>query len=364
MRDVVQSYRRWRDEGVAVGRGVVVRVYSSAPRAEGATMLVTGDGRIAGSVSGGCVEGDVAREVLEAFERGTPRRIRYGIADEDAWSLGLACGGTIEVLVEPEVPSEVAEAAASANAVGIARIIPPASTHPPDPEERPSPGPSSALVIEVDGPRGSLGDPPVDAMVAARARSLLAEGVSRTIESPLGDVFVEVFPSQPRLVVVGAGEIAVHLVPLAHRLGYHTTVIDGRAAFATPERFPEADRLLVGWADDLADEAGIDADANVAVLTHDPKFDDPALETALRRGSRYVGALGSRRTQEQRRERLRAVGLDESEIGRISGPIGLDLGGRTPPEIALAILAEIVATRHGRSGPPGRMSGAEVAPGR
>jgi xanthine dehydrogenase accessory factor len=209
------------------------------------------------------------------------------------------------------------------------------------------------LLIGTDGVRGgSLGDPGADAALVEHARDLLARGVSGTVVLGGREVFVEAFPAPPRLVIVGAGPVAVHLVALAHELGFRTTIVDARGAFATRERFPLADQVVVGWPDEVADEVGIDGAAFVAVLTHDPKVDDPVIVLALRRGARYVGAIGSRNTQRGRRERLREAGLSEEQIARLHGPVGLDLGGRTPVEIALAIMAEVVAVRRGGSGLP------------
>ena len=171
--------------------------------------------------------------------------------------------------------------------------------------------------------------------------------------------FIEAFPRQPRLVVVGAVQVAIPLAALARTMGYATVVVDGRPAFASAERFPEVDRLIVGWPDEVADEIGLGPDDAVAVLSHDVKFDEPAIVTALQRGCRYVGAVGSRKTQADRRERLRAAGLSEAELARLRGPIGLDLGGREPAEMALAIMAEVVAARYGASGAPLREKAAE-----
>ena len=201
---------------------------------------------------------------------------------------------------------------------------------------------------------GSLGSPGADAALAEAAREALLRGTSRTVEIEGRSVFVEAFPVRPRLVVVGAVEVARSLVRIARELGYETVVIDGRESFATPERFPPelVDRLIVGWPDEVADEIGLGQDDSVAVLTHDVKFDEPAIVEALRRGCRYVGAVGSRKTQGDRRERLRAAGVTEDELARLRGPVGLDLGGRSPAETALAIMAEVVAARYGGSGRP------------
>ncbi len=213
--------------------------------------------------------------------------------------------------------------------------------------------PEPPLVVHDDGRlEGTLGDADLDAQLVEAATEALRRGLSRTVE--LGDrsLFVEVFPVRPRLVVVGAVEVARSLVRLAKELGFETVVIDGRASFATPERFPDVDRLVVGWPDEVADEIGLGPNDAVAVLTHDVKFDEPAIIEALRRGCRYVGAVGSRKTQADRRARLLEAGVDPDALARLRGPVGLDLGGRAPAETALAILAEVVAERYGGSGVP------------
>jgi xanthine dehydrogenase accessory factor len=206
-----------------------------------------------------------------------------------------------------------------------------------------------------------LGRPDLDTALVEGALEALRRGTSRTLELGGRSYFVEAFPVRPRLVVVGAVEVARSLVRLARELGYETVVVDGRASFATPERFPDVDRLIVGWPDEIADEIGLGPNDAVAVLTHDVKFDEPAIVEALRRHCRYVGAVGSRKTQADRRERLRAAGVSDKELAELRGPVGLDLGGRNPPETALAILAEIVAERFGGSGRPMRQLAAERA---
>jgi len=207
--------------------------------------------------------------------------------------------------------------------------------------------------MEEDGRlTGTTGDAVTDAELVRAASDALARGTSRTVVVGRRQWFVEAFPVRPRLVVVGAVQVAIPLVRMAHELGFETVVVDGREAFATRERFPDVDRLVVGWPDEVAEEIGLGPGDSVAVLSHDVKFDEPAIVEALRRGCRYVGAVGSRKTQAERRTRLLAAGVSRSELGRLHGPIGLDLGGRAPAETALAILAEIVASRHGGSGTP------------
>lgn len=336
MRELLEQYDAWRAAGLAVGRAVVIRTYGSAPRQEGSVLLVAQDGRMLGSVSGGCVEGAAAEQVLAAIGDGRSRAIRYGVSDELAWSVGLACGGTIDVLVQPSVPEVVLTAARAQSADAAAGL-----------------GTTVAVELPLDTPA------PPGAGVAATSDDLeqlrsaaLAAGRSRTVE--LGDrsVFIEAFPGRPRLVIVGATEIARSLVGLAGALGYARVVIDARAAFATPERFPDVERLLTDWPDDAFAAINLGPNDAVAILSHDPKFDEPAIVEAIRRGARYVGAVGSRKTQADRRRRLLEAGLNEAELDRLRGPIGLDLGGREPAETALAILAEIVAERRGGSGQP------------
>jgi xanthine dehydrogenase accessory factor len=358
MKELLETFEGWRADGAAVGRAVVVRTFGSAPRPEGAVLLASSDGRIAGSVSGGCVEGAAAEEIERARDTGRSRVIRYGISDEQAWDVGLACGGTIDVLVQPAVPEPVVDAASR---LGIAIVTPLPLDSPPPAFGAHEPGdgapPEQPLAIDQDGRlTGSLGDAGADRELVADALDALVRGTSRTVELAGRSLFVEAFPVRPRLVVVGAVEVARVLVRIARDLGYETVVIDGRAAFATPERFPPdtVDRLIVGWPDEIADEIGLGPNDAVAVLTHDVKFDEPAIVEALRRGCRYVGAVGSRKTQSDRRARLLAAGVDEDDLGRLRGPIGLDLGGRAPAETALAIMAEVVATRYGGTGSPMR----------
>ena len=360
MRELLDTLAAWQADGADIGRAVVVRTFGSAPRPEGAVLLYAADGRIAGSVSGGCVEGAAAEEIEKSRASGNARVIRYGISDEQAWDVGLACGGTIDVLVEPAAPAAViaaARASLGAGGHGSAVITPLPADSPPGAFGPHEPGdgapPVPELILQDDGRlEGSLGSPELDAELVQAAGEALKRGLSRTVELGGRSLFVEVFPVRPRLVVVGAVEVARSLVRLARELGFETVVIDGRASFATPERFPDVDRLIVGWPDEVADEIGLGPNDAVAVLTHDVKFDEPAIVEALRRGCRYVGAVGSKKTQGDRRARLLEAGVSEQELGKLRGPVGLDLGGRAPAETALAILAEIVAERYGGSGVP------------
>jgi xanthine dehydrogenase accessory factor len=368
MNELLDTLAAWEGSGAEVGRAVVVRTFGSAPRPEGAVLLYAADGRIAGSVSGGCVEGAAAEEIERARATGHARVIRYGISDEQAWDVGLACGGTIDVLVEPTVAPvavQAARTALGAEGRGAAVVTPlPADAPPPDfGQHTPGDGapPAPKLVVHDDGRLdGTLGDAAADRALVEQATEALRRGLSRTVEIGGRSLFIEAFPVRPRLVVVGAVEVARSLVRLARELGFETVVIDGRASFATPERFPDVDRLVVGWPDEVADEIGLGPNDAVAVLTHDVKFDEPAIVEALRRGCRYVGAVGSKKTQGDRRQRLLEAGVGDAELDRLRGPVGLDLGGRQPAETALAILAEIVAERYGGTGAPLRERAREL----
>jgi xanthine dehydrogenase accessory factor len=360
MKELIDTLTAWQAEGRETGRAIVVRTFGSAPRPEGAVMIVSDDGRLAGSVSGGCVEGAAFEEIERARRDGHARVIRYGISDEQAWDVGLACGGTIDVLVEPLVRPEAAAAARDAATTGGRAIVTPLPGDAPPPTfgpHEPGPGdlPAPVLVVHEDGRLdGTLGDPADDAELVRLGLASLAEGTSRSVEIGGRQLFIEAYPLRPRLIIVGAVQVAIPLVAIAKQLGYETVVVDGRATFATRERFPDADQLVVGWPDEVAEQIGLGPADSVAVLTHDVKFDEPAIVESLRRRARYVGAVGSRKTQADRRERLREAGVTDEELAELRGPIGLDLGGRSPAETALAIMAEIIAARHGASGGPMR----------
>jgi xanthine dehydrogenase accessory factor len=358
MRELLDTLDAWRAEGADVGRAVVIRTFGSAPRPEGAVLATTADGRIAGSVSGGCVEGAAAEAIDEARRTGNSRVIRYGISDEQAWDVGLACGGTIDVLIQPHLPKDAVDAARDAGAatpkgVAIVTLLPPDSPPAEAGEHAPGTGatPVPELKVEADGNlHGSLGSESADQQLVEAATDALRRGTSRTVEIEGRQLFIEAYPVRPRLVIVGATEVAGALAAIAASLGYERIVIDARAAFAAGERFPDVDRLINDWPDEAFRAIDLGPDDAVAILSHDPKFDEPAIVDAIRRGARYVGAIGSRKTQADRRARLAAAGLTPDEIATVRGPIGLDLGGRAPAETALAIMAEIVACRYGASG--------------
>ncbi|MGX7824100.1 XdhC family protein [Actinokineospora sp. 24-640] len=358
MRDVLDEVLgRW-SAGEAVAVGTVVATFSSAPRSAGAAMMVAADGTVAGSVSGGCVEGAVYELGREAIETGRPVLQRYGVSDDDAFAVGLTCGGIIDVFVEKVDRAgfpELAELAGSVRAevpVALATVV----AHP-DPALL-----GRRVVVWPDRAAGGTGSARVDAAITDDARGLLAAGRNGVLGyGPDGErrgegmrVFVNSYEPPPRLLVFGAIDFAAAMAGMGAFLGYRVTVCDARPVFATTSRFPGAHEVVVDWphrylAAELA--AGrVDERTAVAVLTHDPKFDVPVLEVALRARLGYIGAMGSRRTHADRLARLRAAGLTDAELARLSSPIGLDLGGRTPEETAVSIAAEIIALRWGGGG--------------
>jgi len=298
-------------------------------------MAVTGDGGISGSVSGGCVESAVVEAARQTIATGVPQRLKFGIADDTAWGVGLACGGSIEVFVE-RLPSELFPALRDAlraeRPAAVATVV--AGT-----SDRLG---KKAAAFDDGRIAGDAGPAAADA-----ARGGLVDGASRRIESGGEEIFVDVLAPSSKLIIVGGVHIAVSLVTLAKAVGYRTILVDPREAFGNAGRFPHADQILNAWPDRGLEEAVVHAGTAIAVLTHDPKLDDPAIVAALRSRAFYVGALGSQRTQEKRRRRLLEAGATEAELARLHGPIGLPLGGRSPEEIAMAIMAEVVAVRHG-----------------
>jgi len=358
MRDVLEElHRRWA-AGERAGLGTVVATFHSAPREPGSAMLVGTDGRVSGSVSGGCVEGAVYELAKQVIDDGQPVLQRYGVSDDDAFAVGLTCGGILDVFVEPVDPqtfpelAEVVAAVREERPVAVATVV----AHPDAARI------GRRLVVWPDRRSGSLGGDRVDDAVTDDARGLLASGRTGALHyGPEGQrrgegltVFVNSFEPPPRMLVFGAIDFAGAMARLGGFLGYRVTVCDARPVFATATRFPDADEVIVDWPHRyLAAEAEagrIDARTVVTVLTHDPRFDVPVLEVALRLDLGYVGAMGSRRTHDDRLSRLREAGLSEAELARLSSPIGLDLGARTPEETAVSIAAEIIAMRWGGGG--------------
>lgn len=348
MIDILSQLERWQAQGEEIALATLVQVERSAPRLPGARLALTRSGRMAGSVSGGCVESDVFARALGVLERGAPELAHYGISDELGLEVGLSCGGAIDVWIEPFAADDAWRALRDAlqgeRAAALAVALAPA------------PLAGRRLLRTPDGACVGAIDPALDARIEEALAALPPAGGTRmlTLEVPGGParVFAEAIPAPQRLYLVGATHAAAALCRLASALGFRVTVIDPRSPFATPERFPDAERVVRAWPDEVLASAGLDAGSYLVTLSHDPKFDIPALARALRSPAGYVGALGSRGTQERRRAALREAGFDERDLARIRGPIGLDLGARTPEEIALAILAEMVAVRHGREGGP------------
>ena len=341
MFDVQPEIKRWLERERGIALATVIRTWGSSPRPPGALMAVNSDGEIAGSVSGGCVEGAVIEAAQDVIRSGLARKLHFGVADETAWEVGLACGGEIEVLVQPLDPVlfnlQVALAEQGRPFASVTRVS----------ETGVQPG-RTVLLLGREDVRLFEGET-LSLSVIEQADEVLSAGETAMIEHGGQQYFVNVHRPAPALVIVGGVQITIALVTLANTLGYRTIVVDPRRAFGTEARFAHADRLLNDWPDEALRQLEINRSTAVAVLTHDPKLDDPALLAALQSDAFYVGALGSRKTQSARRERLLAAGLSTAQLDRLHGPIGLDLGGRTPEEIALAIMAEIVRVRAGKA---------------
>ncbi|MFJ6560214.1 XdhC family protein [Streptomyces sp. NPDC091412] len=357
MLDIAEELDRWVAQGRDFAVATVVAVGGSAPRRPGAALAVDADGTAIGSVSGGCVEGAVYELCRQALEDGETVLERFGYSDEDAFAVGLTCGGVIDILVTPvraadparTVAASALAAAARREAAALARIV-----------SGPARLLGRALLVRPDGSwEGGLGGhPELDRTVVGEASAFLDAGRTGTLEigergsrcgAPL-TVLVESAVPPPRMIVFGAIDFASALVRIGKFLGFHVTVCDARPVFATRARFPEADEIVVEWPHEYLARTGVDARTVLCVLTHDAKFDIPLLKLALRLPVAYVGAMGSRRTHLDRNRRLREVGVTELELARLRSPIGLDLGARTPEETALSIASEIVADRRGGSG--------------
>ncbi|MFF5991606.1 XdhC family protein [Prauserella flavalba] len=358
MHDVLDElHRRW-SAGETVGVGTVVATFSSAPRAPGAAMLVAADGSAVGSVSGGCVEGAVYELAQQVVEDGTPVLQRYGVSDDDAFAVGLTCGGIIDIFVERVDRESMPELDELVTSVRDGRPVAVVTTI----EHTDSALRGRRMLVWPDRASGSLGSDRIDDAVLDDARGLLAGGRSGTLHyGPDGQrrgegmaVFVNTFEPPPRMLVFGAIDFAAAMARMGTFLGYEVTVCDARPVFATKTRFPEAHEVVVDWPHRYlkaeAEASRIDGRTVVTVLTHDPKFDVPLLEVALRLDVGYVGAMGSRRTHDDRIARLREAGITDAELKRLASPIGLDLGARTPEETAVSIGAEIIALRWGGGG--------------
>jgi xanthine dehydrogenase accessory factor len=356
VRDILDPITKWWDANETFGLATVVQTFSSAPREPGAAMAVSATGEVVGSVSGGCVEGAVYELATEVTASGQPVLRRSGISDNDAFAVGLTCGGIIDIFVEPAsrerfaVLGEVAAAVRTGTPVAVATII-----------EGPGEIGSRRVIWEGDRSAGTLGaGDRLDEAVDDDARGMLAQGLTGVRRyGPEGErrrdelaIFVQSFAPAPLMLVFGAIDFAAAVAKAGKFLGYHVTVCDARPVFATASRFPDADEVITDWPHRYLSGISTDDRTVICVLTHDPKFDVPLLEVALRRPAAYIGAMGSRRTHEDRLARLREVGLSEAELSRLRSPIGLDLGARTPEETAVAIAAELIQLRWGGSGQP------------
>lgn len=339
MNDISDTIERWRRDGEQIALATVINVDGSAPRGEGAKMAITRDGKIVGSVSGGCVESAVAQTAMGVLASGTPSIARYGINRNMMWDIGLSCGGAIDVFIEP-----------------LPELLPDARPHR-----------ASAICTIVRGPkrigqriltygngqtRGSFDDTTLQSQVLLAAQGLIEAGQSKTVTAGAYEVFVDVNVPEAQLLLVGAVHIAVALCKMAAVAGFSVTVIDPRPTLCNRERFPDARELMLQWPEDALPQIALDENTYVAVLTHDEKFDDPTLVRVLPTRACYVGAIGSKKTQALRRDRLRDAGLAPDVVARLHGPIGLDIGSQSPEEIAVAILAEMIASKHKRSGTP------------
>src|SRR5436305_6196764 len=311
MREILDELRQWTSAGEEVALATVIETWGSSPRPLGSTMAVTRSGKMAGSVSNGCIEGAVFEEAQKVLKSGRPKIAAFGVADDVAFEVGLACGGHIEVFIQPLD-------AVHRQVIGMLNRNEPATL-------------GTNLVT---------------------GETTLTEGTPGGSEQARrdGDVFIEQLRRPAHLVIIGAIHIEIPLHRLAKLMGYRVTVVDARAKFATKERFPEADELIVAWPDEAIGKLAIDSSTYVVILTHDPKFDLPALRSVLKKDAGYVGAIGSRKTNQNRFDALRREGFIEEELARVHGPIGLDLGSRGAAETALGILAEITAERFGGTG--------------
>ena len=352
-RDPLDLLIEWARAGQPCALATVTSTWGSSPRPAGSMMAVCANGRIEGSVSGGCVEGAVSEEARAVMETGQPASLSYGVSSDDAWAVGLACGGMLDVYVAairtPAHPQGTLDLklletiAARRQARKPVIVATELAT-------------GQSCLLSGDDPLPPMADTVMAEKIQARAREVFETGRSLRVEDDAGQAqwFLHLIPMPPRLLVVGAVHIAQVLAPMAQTTGFCVTVVDPRSQLATPERFPGIE-LETDWPDETLARLGVDNQTAIVTLTHDAKLDDPTLHYALNSDAFYIGALGSRKTQASRVERLRENGYSEAQIARIHGPIGLAIGAVGAAEIAVSILAEIVALRHNK--PLGRLSG-------
>jgi xanthine dehydrogenase accessory factor len=352
MREIIGAVARWRRAGTPVALARVVDVEGSGPRLPGAAMAVSGDGEVAGSVSGGCVEGAVVTEALEILGGGARRVVSFGYSDDDAFAVGLTCGGTVHLYIEPldRLPwDDVTAAITAGEPVALVTIID-------------GPGTGASMLVGPDRAAiGTLDDGDLERVVVRDALGELAGGTSsvrhygahgEALESRV-TVFIDCFAPPPQLLVFGAVDFTAALVRVAKVLGYRVTVCDPREVFATRARFPLADEIAVEWPNRFLERVGptLGPRDAICVLTHDAKLDVPAITAALDTDVGFIGAMGSRRTTDERAAQLDREGVTADALARVMAPIGLDIGARTPEEVAISICAEIIARRTGSPAP-------------
>ncbi|MGO9380781.1 MAG: XdhC family protein [Mycobacterium sp.] len=355
MRDILDGLTAWRAEGEPFALATVVKTWNSAPRQPGASMAVSASGEVLGSVSGGCVEGAVYELAREVIETRRAELVRFGVTDDDAFAVGLTCGGILDVFVEPvddthyPMFDKVLKTIRGHRPVVVATVTSGAVA-------------GRHLVMDEDWIAGSLGAPEWDGAAQAQMGTLLNQSATEMVEvgqeaGPLqaASVFVQAFAPPPRMIVFGAIDFASAVADIGKFLGYHVTVCDARPVFATQARFPRVDELVVDWPHRFLSAQNIDERTVLCVLTHDPKFDIPLLKVALETPAGYIGVMGSRRTHANRVKSLRDEGVPEVQLERLASPIGLDLGARTPEETAVSIAGEIIASTWGGTGVPLRM---------
>lgn len=337
MQELLPDITNWLAAGSEIALATVIQTWGSAPRKAGGKMAVTPAGQLAGSVSGGCVEGAVYEEAVESLQTGRGKLLSFGVADETAWEVGLACGGNIQIFVEPlskELFEQIRQTIQQDQAGVLFTVIGGAE-------------PFIGRKVWLSGRAITWGhiSPTLDPQLLEIGEQLLKQGQNKRLTLAELDIFAEVYLPAPQLIMVGGVHIAVALAHTAKILGYRTIVIDPRRAFGSEERFPHVDLLIQKWPEEALAEVVLNENTAVALLTHDPKIDDPALKLVLPSQVFYVGALGSKKTHASRVERLRGYGVSEGEIAKIYAPIGLDINAQTPEEIALAVMAEIVSGR-------------------
>lgn len=333
MRDVLPEIKRWLADDDPVAVATVISTWGSAPRPAGSRMAISQSGKIAGSVSGGCLEGEVFEQAQAILKGKAAQLFHYGVSDDLAFSVGLSCGGEVDVLVEPL--TEVHR-----------RLIADLEAETP-------------VVLETD-----VGSAPGARELLSPVDSGLQELMETEMPVRRDSVFLEPFPRPHELFVFGGSHVAIPLTKMASELGFRVTVVDARSKFAEAQRFPGARKVIHAWPDEVLKNLPLDSSTYIVILTHDPKFDDPTITAALKGRPRYIGAIGSKKTHRERVARLVAAGVNAAEIERVHAPIGLDLGAQTAEETALAILAQMIAVRHGKQGGPmpGSVAAAATAP--